>query len=147
MLWTKELQTEGKVLSSIKGYEVAFNRYKFLHLTGVKPNKGETVSAIYFYEKCLDKRLTEHDFFLAKDGSTGQKLDKILRMQELIAHAEEHLAVTYFKPDDRKEGGKYETVTGTFRKIRDYDKMFILEDGTGIACDMIYELEVNGFWK
>lgn len=61
-----------------------------------------------------------------------------------MAHAEEHLAVTvtYFKPDDRKEGGKYETVTGTFRKIRDYDKMFILEDGTHIACDMIYELEI-----
>lgn len=69
------------------------------------------------------------------------------KLQELMAHAEEHLAVTvtYFKPDNRKEGGKYETVTGTFRKIRDYDKMFILENGTGIACDMIYELEVNGF--
>lgn len=64
-----------------------------------------------------------------------------------MAHAEEHLAVTYFKPDDRKKGVKYETVTGTFRKIREYDKMFILEDGTGIACDMIYELEGNGFWK
>lgn len=76
----KELQTEGKVLSSIKGYEVAFHRYNFLHLTGVKLNKGETVSAIHFYEKCLDKRLTEHDFFLAKDGSTGQKLDILERM-------------------------------------------------------------------
>lgn len=76
----KELQTEGKVLSSIKGYEVAFHRYNFLHLTGVKLNKSETVSAIHFYEKCLDKRLTEHDFFLAKDGSTGQKLDILERM-------------------------------------------------------------------
>ena len=87
-------------------------------------------------------------------GLTGKNdsevFEKLLqKLQELMAHAEEHLAVTvtYFKPDDRKEGGKYETVTGTFRKIRDYDKMFILEDGTGIACDMIYELEVNGFWK
>lgn len=66
----KEL-IEGKVLSSIKGYEVAFHRYNFMHMTGVKLNKTETVSAIHFYEKCLDQRLTEHDFFLAKDGSTG----------------------------------------------------------------------------
>lgn len=75
-----ELQSEGKILSSIKGYEVAFHRYNFLHLTGVKLNKNETVSAIHFYEKCLDKRLTEKDFSLAKDGSTGQKLEILERM-------------------------------------------------------------------
>ena len=36
----KQLQTEGKILSSIQGYEVAFLRYNFLHLTGVKLNKS-----------------------------------------------------------------------------------------------------------
>lgn len=43
-------------------------------------NKSMTASAIHFYEKCLDKRLTENDFFLAKDGSTGQKLDILENM-------------------------------------------------------------------
>ena len=52
----KQLQTEGKILSSIQGYEVAFHRYNFLHLTGIKLNKGGTASAIHFYQKCLDKR-------------------------------------------------------------------------------------------
>ena len=90
-------------------------------------------------------RLTEEQAELDEDKK--EELNE--KLQELMAHAEEHptVTVTYFKPDDRKEGGKYETVTGIFRKIRDYDKMFILEDGTGIACDMIYELAVNGFWK
>lgn len=85
-------------------------------------------------------RLTEEQAELNEDKK--EELNE--KLQELIAHAEEHptVTVTYFKPDDRKEGGKYETETGTFRKIRDYDKMFILEDGTGIACDMIYELEI-----
>ena len=36
----KQLQTEGKILLSIQGYEVAFHRYNFLHLTGVKLNKS-----------------------------------------------------------------------------------------------------------
>lgn len=76
----KELQAGERILSSIKGYEVAFHRYNFLHLTGVKLNKGETASAIHFYQKCLDKRLTENDFLLAKDGSTGQKLDILENM-------------------------------------------------------------------
>ncbi len=79
----KQLQTEGKVLSSIQGYEVAFHRFNFLHLTGVRLYKNGTASAIHFYQKCLDKRLTENDFAFAKDGSTGQKLD-ILESMMLI---------------------------------------------------------------
>jgi len=71
----KQLQAEEKFLSSIKCYEVVFHRSNFLHLTGVKLNKDGTASAIHFYQKCLDKRLTEDDFSLAKDGSSGQKLD------------------------------------------------------------------------
>ena len=85
-------------------------------------------------------RLTEEQAELNEDKK--EELNE--KLQELMAYAEEHptVTVTYFKPDDRKEGGKYETVTGTFQKICDYDKMFFLEDGTGIACDMIYELEI-----
>ena len=79
----KQLQTEEKVLTGIKGYEVAFHRYNFLHLTGVKINKSTTASAIHFYEKCIDNRLTENDFSFSKDGSTGQKLDILERMMQM----------------------------------------------------------------
>ncbi len=79
----KQLQTGEKHLLGIQGYEVAFHRYNFLHLTGVKLNKNSAASAIHFYQKCLDKRLTESDFAFAKDGSTGQKLD-ILESMMLI---------------------------------------------------------------
>ena len=65
----KQLQESNKILSSVQGYEVVFHRYNFLHLTGVRLNKKETASAIHFYQKCLDKRLTENDFVFAKDGS------------------------------------------------------------------------------
>lgn len=82
-----ELQTQNKILSSIKGYEVAFHRYNFLHLTGVRLNKNVIASAIHFYEKCLDKRLTENDFSFAKDGSTGQKLDILENMMLLKKNA------------------------------------------------------------
>ena len=71
----KQLQTEEKRISAIKGYEVAFHRYNFLHLTGVKINTSLVASAIHFYEKCLDRRLNEDDFSFSRDGSTGQKLE------------------------------------------------------------------------
>lgn len=79
----KQLQTDEKIISALQGYEVAFHRYNFLHLTGVRINKNETASAIHFYQKCLDKRLTETDFSFARDGSTGQKLDILESMMQI----------------------------------------------------------------
>ena len=79
----KQLQTQDKVLSAIQSYEVAFHRYNFLHLTGVRLNKNGTASAIHFYQKCLDGRLSENDFTFAQDGSMGQKLDILESMMLL----------------------------------------------------------------
>lgn len=76
----KELQEGSGMLLSIKSYEVAFHRYNFLHLTGVKVDRSSVVSAIHFYEKCLDNRLKLEDFSFAKDGSTVQKLDILENM-------------------------------------------------------------------
>lgn len=76
----KQLQLEGGKPLSIKGYEAAFHRYNFLHLTGVRINSSSVDSAIHFLEKCLDNRLTQEDFSLAKDGSTAQKLDILENM-------------------------------------------------------------------
>ena len=79
----KQFQTEEKRISAIKGYEVAFHRYNFLHLTGVKINTSLVASAIHFYEKCLNRRLNEDDFSFSRDGSTGQKLDILESMMQI----------------------------------------------------------------
>lgn len=79
----RQLTTEEKCLSWIKGYEVVFHRHNFLHLTGVIPNDAEIASSIHFYEKCVDNRLAENDFAFAKDGSTGQKLDILENMMKI----------------------------------------------------------------
>lgn len=80
---TKQIQSKEKVLSGLSAYEVAFHRSNFLHLTGVKVKGTEIASAINFYEKCLDHRLSEMDFELAKDGTTDQKLDVIDQMMKI----------------------------------------------------------------
>lgn len=79
----KQLQREKTKLLSIESYEAAFHRYNFLHLTGVHLNHSNVASAIHFYEKCLDNRLTVDDFSFAKDGSTGQKLDILENMMRV----------------------------------------------------------------
>lgn len=79
----KQIQAGSERLSSIKGYEVAFHRYNFLHLTGIKLNSFSVASAIHFFEKCLDNRLMQEDFSFAKDGSTVQKLDILENMMRI----------------------------------------------------------------
>lgn len=76
----KQLQAGSGRLLSIKGYEVVFHRCNFLHLTGVRLNSSSVASAIHFFEKCLDNRLTQEDFSFTKDGSTVQKLDILENM-------------------------------------------------------------------
>lgn len=76
----KQLQAGNGNLLSIKCYEVAFHRYNFLHLTGVKIDSSDVASAIHFYEKCLANRLMTENFSFAKDGSTVQKLDILENM-------------------------------------------------------------------
>lgn len=44
-------------------------------------------SVIHFYEKCLDKRLTENDFYFAKDSSTYQKLSILEHMMNIKQNA------------------------------------------------------------
>ena len=79
--------------------EFSFDASNFLHLTGLKLKKrkrssinvvgtdntqqdsngedllGEEISAIDFYNKCLNHKLSENDFEFADDGTTEMKLD------------------------------------------------------------------------
>lgn len=40
--------------------------------------------------------------------------------------------ITYFAPDERKNGGKYCTVIGTIKKIDHEDRRIVMTDGTSI---------------
>ena len=42
--------------------------------------------------------------------------------------------ITYFIPDERKDGGKYEKITGIIKKIDDYKHLIIIGD---------YEIPIN----
>jgi len=79
----KQIVQGAKEIIELSFYEVAFHRSNFLHLTGVILNRETTKSAINFYEKCIDGRLSEDDFMLSKDGTTEQKLDVIENMMNI----------------------------------------------------------------
>ena len=119
---------QSKVHSRMLIYDRAAQFSPFAALTGHEAAIKETA------------RLTEEQVELDEDKQ--EELNE--KLQTLIAYATEHptVSVTYFKPDDKKTGGEYVTVTGTFQKFRGYERTIVLEDGTGIDCDRIVEIRV-----
>lgn len=70
------------------------------------------------------------------------------RKQQILLNSDEpypRITVTYFKPDARKSGGSYTSVSGRFRKIDPLKRLLILTDKTCIPLDDISELESELF--
>lgn len=79
----KQIASQADTLSSIKGYEAAFQKSNFLHLTGVQIHPEKVKSAAHFYDMCISNRLTEKAFSFPADGSSHQKLDIIESMMSI----------------------------------------------------------------
>ena len=52
------------------------------------------------------------------------------------------MAVTYFRPDERKSGGTYLTDIGVVKKIDPDSQFLIMESGVSIAMSRIREIEL-----
>ncbi|MFT4105184.1 MAG: hypothetical protein QM657_05415 [Lacrimispora sp.] len=51
------------------------------------------------------------------------------------------IAITYFQPDEKKNGGAYVTADGIIKKIDEYERIMIMADGTVISIDEIIGIE------
>ena len=84
-------------------------------------------------------RLTEQKVHLDEEALATLD-EKFHVLQEHLDESPE-IQFTYFKPDARKAGGTYITVLGIVKKIQEYERQLILEDGNVIPIDDILEME------
>lgn len=84
-------------------------------------------------------RLTEQRMELDED--TKAELDR--RQAILLEHIREQpeITVTWFQPDERKEGGAYLTTTGRLKKIDPIERTLVLLDGPSIQLEDVFNLE------
>lgn len=84
-------------------------------------------------------RLTDRRMELDEDVKI--ELDMKLRLiaDHSVQRPEVH--ITYFQPDEKKDGGSYQVLVGYIKRIDDVQRAVLMMDGKQIAIDDIYEIE------
>lgn len=83
-------------------------------------------------------RVTESKIEL--DENILDRLNEKLAVIRENLGREQEVTVTYFRPDERKEGGTYVSHTGIVRKIDEYHREIIMGDKTAIPMDQISDI-------
>lgn len=65
------------------------------------------------------------------------------KLQIIVERMKEcpEIQITYFQPDEKKAGGAYFTVSGTVKKIDEYERIVVMTDGTAISIDEIINID------
>lgn len=97
-------------------------------------------AALTGYEEAVKEtaRFTEQKIEL--DEELNNILDEKLRLIQSQIKNTPEITVTYFVPDDKKRGGKYQKITGKIKKIDDYNKFIIFTDGKFISIKDIINI-------
>lgn len=88
-------------------------------------------------------RLTEQKTELTESEKAFLDLRLQFLANCLAAHAE--VRITYFQPDERKDGGKYVTVAGTVKKMDTHSRTLVLQSGQRISMDQISSIDSELF--
>ena len=72
--------------------------------------------------------------------------EKILFLMEQLENQPE-ITITFFKPDEKKQGGAYITITGVVKKIKTYERQIQMTTGDLIPIDMIFGIDGEIFSK
>ena len=97
----------------------------FKALTGLEDDLAETA-------RVTDRKIELSEQELA---ILNEKFTRICRKE----HPD--VKVTYFVPDLYKDGGRYETITGTVKRVDLYEKLLLFTDRTAVKINDITDIE------
>ena len=66
--------------------------------------------------------------------------EKILFLMEQLENQPE-ITITFFKPDEKKQGGAYIAITGVVKKIKTCERQIQMTTGDLIPIDMIFGID------
>lgn len=85
-------------------------------------------------------RLTEDEIIL-DDTAVADINEKLYEIAQNLSENWK-VSITYFRPDERKKGGKYLTDVGTIKKIKEAEQLILMDSGMQIKMEQIIKIEV-----
>lgn len=79
--------------------------------------------------------------------ATKELLNEKLNMIIEFLDEEPEVTITYFEPDKKKDGGAYMSITGTVKRIDEYERIVLMTDEKRIKIDEIYAIESDLFYS
>ncbi len=126
-------------------YEKSAKRQRMTNIE--RAAQFSSFAALVGYEDAVEEtaRLTDAEIELS--DTTIEVLN--LKLQIINEHINEcnEVSITYFVPDEKKEGGAYQTIKGIVKKIDDYSREIVMADGTHISIDVVREIDGEIFNK
>ncbi|MBW4845075.1 MULTISPECIES: hypothetical protein [unclassified Lacrimispora] len=100
-------------------------------------------AALTGYDAAIKETARLTDKRVELDESMKDALSNNLQMiaDRLKEHPE--IAITYFQPDAKKNGGAYVTVINTVKKIDVYERIVVMTDGKVIPVDEIISIDIH----
>lgn len=104
-------------------------------------------AAISGYEDMVKEaaRVTEERIDIT--DATKELLNEKLNMIIEFLDEEPEVTITYFEPDKKKDGGAYISITGTVKRIDEYERIVLMSDDKKIRIDEIYAIESDLFYS
>jgi hypothetical protein len=84
-------------------------------------------------------RLTDQRIELDEDEKAA--LDETLRALVQRIDQRPQVRLTYFRPDEKKDGGAYVTAAGKLKRVDALTRTLLLEDGRKIPMDSVISVE------
>lgn len=102
-------------------------------------------AALTGYEAAIKETARLTDKRLELDESVKEALNVKLKIIINRIHEHPEVAITYFQPDTKKDGGAYVTAVGMAKKIVEHERVVAMTDGTVIPIDEIIRIDGQVF--
>jgi len=101
-------------------------------------------AALTGYEDAIAETGRQTDRRMELSDEDKRRLDET--MAKLRESVGEHplIRVSYFRPDERKDGGRYQTIEGALRSIDEVQGDLVMTDGQKVALEMVDDIILLG---
>ena len=102
-------------------------------------------AALTGHEDSIRETARRTEEFLELEEDKKEQLDEKIHVLQENLWKRPEIIVTYFVPDEKKDGGAYVTHRGRIRKIDTYRHRLLFEDGTDVGMQYIFEIDGEMF--